>query len=57
MTAPNADSVRVFVTADTEQLDECLRALRLLVSQIGFALDGYLASRPPTQNDRSGATA
>ncbi len=29
-----------------EALDEQLRALRLLASQIGFALDNYLVARP-----------
>jgi hypothetical protein len=55
MTEKNADSVRVTVTADTEAFDDWMRSLRLLVSQIGFALDGYLATRPPAHIDRSGA--
>jgi hypothetical protein len=43
-----ADPVVITLTADTATLDEQLRALRLLVSQIGFALDNYLATRPST---------
>ena len=50
---PTADKVTVSVTPDTAAFDEWARSVRLLVSQIGFALDNYLASRP-SQNDGSG---
>lgn len=40
------ESIKVGVEADTAAFDEWIAQLRLLVSQVGFALDAYLASRP-----------
>jgi hypothetical protein len=50
---PNADSVTVPIRADTAEFDEWVRSVRLLMSQIGFALDNYLASRPSPGIDQS----
>lgn len=38
--------IELSVAVNTEAFDDWVRALRLLVSHIGFALDGYLADRP-----------
>ena len=42
-----ANDVTVHIAADVAEFDEWLRSLRLLISQVGAALDGYLATRPP----------
>jgi hypothetical protein len=51
--AANKKTIQVHVAADTEEFDVWVRSLRLLVSQIGFALDGYLAGRPSPNTDSS----
>ena len=50
----DANKVTLSISAETEAFDEWVRSVRLLVSQIGFALDNYLASRL-SPNDSLGA--
>jgi hypothetical protein len=52
-TANEHGEIIVHVAPNTAEFDEWVHSLRVLVSQIGFALDGYLAARPaqPVDND------
>lgn len=39
------------LSLDAAAFDDWVRAVRLLLSHLGFALDNYLASRPPPDTD------
>ena len=41
----------------TDEFDAWVASLRLLVSQIGFAFDTYLAKRPPLDSERTPVAA
>lgn len=53
MDADNPETeFHITVTASTADFDEWVRSIRLLVSQIGFTLDGYLERQPKKYQER-----